>query len=129
MVGACLRTKKPNEMCQLYDVFKGFLALERDQRPTDMDLPQLKFTATQWLGSVKTLKMEGVCLETTAPTFQFNRSVVSKLIWLEFNLNLSHACFEKCSLCCQCGTGVNSNITVRNYQFMRMMIPQSEQTC
>ena len=47
-------------------------------------------------------------------TFQSNRTVVSELIWLEFNLNPSHACFEKRSLDCQRSTSACSNVTVLN---------------
>jgi hypothetical protein len=52
--------------------------------------------------------------ETKTPTFQFNSTVVSKLICIELELNLSHAYFEHRSLDCQCSTGVGSNVTVRN---------------
>ena len=46
-------------------------------------------------------------------TFQFNKTVVSKLIWLEVELNVSQACFEKHSdlLYCQCRTSVDSDVT------------------
>src|SRR6202795_2748712 len=52
--------------------------------------------------------------ETKPTTLHSNSSVVSKLIWLELNLNLSHAYFEKRLLDCQCSTGVGSNVTIRN---------------
>jgi hypothetical protein len=52
--------------------------------------------------------------ETKIPTFQPNISVVSKLNWLEHDLNLSYAYLEKRSLDCQLGTGVGSHVTVRN---------------
>jgi hypothetical protein len=68
----------------------------------------------QWLRSVKTLSVKGTYSETKISTFQFNRTVVSKLIWHQLDLNLSHAHFEKRSLDCQSSTGVGSNVTVRN---------------
>jgi hypothetical protein len=57
---------------------------------------------------------EGHFLETKISTFQFNRTVVSKRIWHQLDLNLSHAHFEKRSLDCQSSTGVDPNVTVRN---------------
>ena len=52
--------------------------------------------------------------ETKIITFQYNSTVVSKLIWLEVELNLSDGYSEKRSLDCQRSTGVDSNVTVRN---------------
>ena len=43
-----------------------------------------------------------------------NSSGVSKLIWLEFDQNLSNAYIEKRSLDGQLGTGVGLNIAVPN---------------
>ena len=79
-----------------------------------MDPPHLSFTTTRWLRSVRTLSVKEIYYETKTSTFQFNRTVVSKLSWLEHELNLSHAYFEKRPLDCQCGTGVGSNVTIHN---------------
>jgi hypothetical protein len=71
----------------------------------------------RWLLSVETLSVKGIYSEEKTLAFQFNSTVVSQLIWLELNLNLSHAYFEKRSLDCQCSTGVASNVTDRINQF------------
>jgi hypothetical protein len=47
-------------------------------------------------------------------TFQPNNTVVSELLWLELELNLSHAYFEKRSLDRQRCPCVGSNVTVLN---------------
>jgi hypothetical protein len=44
--------------------------------------------------------------------FQSNDCVVSRLIWLELDLNPNHAYFEKRSLDCQRSTGLGSNVSV-----------------
>ena len=51
----------------------------------------------RWSLSVKTnsVSVKGFHLETKTPTFQFNCIVVSKLIWIELELNLRHTYFEK----------------------------------
>ena len=82
-----------------------------------MDPPHLSFTVTRCLRSVRTLSVKEIYYETKTSTFQFNRTVVSKLSelsWLEHELNLSYAYFEKRPLDCQCGTGVGSNVTIHN---------------
>ena len=56
-------------------------------------------------------------------TFQSNNTVVSKLVWLELNINLNDANFQKSFLDCQCSTAVRSNVTGIN-QFLRMTMPQ-----
>ena len=52
--------------------------------------------------------------ERKISTFQYNNPVVSELIWLELEFNLSYPYFEKRSLYCQCSTHVGANVTVRN---------------
>ena len=61
---------------------------------------------------MKMLSMKGIYLETKSPTFPFNRTVVSKLISLELDFELSHVYLENRSLDHQCHTGVGSNVTV-----------------
>lgn len=54
-------------------------------------------------------------------TFQYNRSVVSKHIWLELYVNLSHPYFEKRSPDCQSSIRAGSNITVQNQSVSERM--------
>ena len=63
---------------------------------------------------VKTVSVNGIYSEEKTPTFQFNRTVVSKLIQLKLDLVLGHASFKMRVLDCQCSTGVSSNVTIRN---------------
>jgi hypothetical protein len=98
---------------------------ENNESPTDWDFPHLKYTVMRRWRSVKMLSVEGFFLETKISTFHFNStvvSVVSKPIWFQLELNLSHSYFEKRSLDCQCSTGVASNVTVQNQSVMRMMV-------
>ena len=68
----------------------------------------------RWLLSVKTLSVKSLLFDYKTKTFQSNISVVYKLIWLEIDLNLSYARFERYSLYCQYSTAAGSDITVRN---------------
>ena len=109
-----VRTWEPGTRANYRIDSMPFLASENNKRRTDLDLPHTKFTATRWLRSVKTLSVKDIYSKTTALTLESNGSVVSKLIWLELKLNLSHAYFEKSLLDCQCSTAVDSKVTVQD---------------
>jgi hypothetical protein len=74
----------------------------------------VKFTATRCLGSEKGSVEMVSFWENKATTFQSNRTVLSKLIRLELDRNLSNAYVEKRTLDGQLGTGAGTNIAVRN---------------
>jgi hypothetical protein len=58
----------------------------------------VKFTATWWLGSVKTISGQGILRGGNTTTFETDSPVISKLIWLELDEDLSNAYVEKRSL-------------------------------
>jgi hypothetical protein len=64
------------------------------------------------------VSMKAFYSEIKTSTFQSNNSVVSKLIWLELDVNLSHRYDVENPpelLDCQCSTAVGPNVvTVRN---------------
>jgi hypothetical protein len=78
----------------------------------DLDCPHVRFIATWWLGSEKTISEQGVLLGGNTTTFKTDNTVVPKLLWLELHRNLSHAYIEKRSLDGQLGTGADTNIDV-----------------
>jgi hypothetical protein len=63
---------------------------------------------------VETLSGKGILMGADATTFETDSPVISKLIWLELDRNLSNASVEKRSLDGQLGTGAGTNIAVRN---------------
>jgi hypothetical protein len=76
----------------------------------------VRFIATWWLGSEKTISEQGVLLGGNTTTFKTDNTVVPKLLWLELHRNLSHAYIEKRSLDGQLGTGADTNIAARRGQ-------------
>jgi hypothetical protein len=75
----------------------------------------MTFTVIRWLVSASTLSVNCVLLGDKNQTFQSNNAAVAKLIWLELELNLSHAYFEQSSLDCECSTAMSFNVTVRDH--------------
>ena len=125
-----LGSKNESDMCQLQDRLNGFLASEDNEIPTDLDLPHLTFTVTRCLLSKRTSARRVFYFNKFEITFQSNGSVVSKLIWIELKINLSHAYFEKRSLDGQCSTRVSPDVTVRNLSVSeRMGILKIRRTC
>ena len=58
----CLTVKSANDIRQLEEKFKVFLASDRNRRPTDWDLPHTKFTVTRWLLSVTMHSVNSISL-------------------------------------------------------------------
>jgi hypothetical protein len=86
----------------------------------------MKFTVTHWSKSVKELSGKGIFSKIKTTTFQSNGSVVSKLIWLKLDRNLSNAEVEERSPDGQCSMGVGPHVAVWNYSVSKTMTPQED---